>query len=307
MASVITVQAAEHPIKSVTVFKSSKAEVVRTFSLSFSKGQNKVLIRGLPSTIDTDSVRVSGLGEARLFDVVCTVGSSKAASYASDSSSEIIRTLIVRKLALESERATREQESQLLLKYAQTLSGEHVTPTQMGQFLESYVERERNSLNARAELSEKIVELNRQIEAEQHKTSSKQGTANGQVDIVIAADEDTNAELKLTYIVSGAQWKPIYELHATTENGKPSSCVTLHYRARVKQSTGEDWTNAALTLSTIASDTIVRRIPQLRTITMRPKAPFTLFGQAPAFGRPMNVNVAQSGPRFGASAAPFVH
>lgn len=34
IAMTILIQAAEHPIKSVTVFKSSKAEVVRTFNLS---------------------------------------------------------------------------------------------------------------------------------------------------------------------------------------------------------------------------------------------------------------------------------
>jgi hypothetical protein len=34
MASTHTIQAAEHPIKSVTVFKSSKAEIVRMLSLN---------------------------------------------------------------------------------------------------------------------------------------------------------------------------------------------------------------------------------------------------------------------------------
>jgi hypothetical protein len=110
------------------------------------KGQNKVGIRGLPSTIDTHSVRVSGLGEARLFDVVCTVGTNKAASYEPSSSSEVIHTLRAKQTALESEKAVREMESQLLLKYAQTLSGEHVTPTQMGQFLESYVTQGRKTV-----------------------------------------------------------------------------------------------------------------------------------------------------------------
>ena len=34
MPASYTLQASEHPIKSVTVFKSSKAEVVRTFTLN---------------------------------------------------------------------------------------------------------------------------------------------------------------------------------------------------------------------------------------------------------------------------------
>ena len=91
-------------------------------------------------------MRVSGLGDARLFDVVCTLGTSKAASYEPSSSSEVIRILRTKQTALESEKAVREMESQLLLKYAQTLSGEHVTPTQMGQFLESYVAQGRKTV-----------------------------------------------------------------------------------------------------------------------------------------------------------------
>ena len=91
---------------------------------------------------------MSGLGDARLFDVVCTIGTNKASSYEPSSSSEVIRTLVAKKTALESEKTVRETESELLLKYAQTLSGEHVTPTQMGQFLGSYVDQGRKIVQA---------------------------------------------------------------------------------------------------------------------------------------------------------------
>jgi hypothetical protein len=78
--------------------------------------------------------------------IVCTIGTNKASSYESSSSSEVIHTLLVKNSALESEKTVRETESQLLkLKY---LSGEHVTPTQMGQFLGSYVDRGRNIVQA---------------------------------------------------------------------------------------------------------------------------------------------------------------
>jgi len=168
MTSNITLRAADHLIKSVTVFKSSKAEIVRTFrvdlevrmygivtrALSYTyffklqQGQNKVHIQGLPSTLDTHSVRVSGLGDARLFDTVSTVKSEDAETYAPDSSSDVIRALKVKILALEAEKSVREQESQLLVKYAQTLTGEHFTPVEMGQFLDKYLERERNNHEA---------------------------------------------------------------------------------------------------------------------------------------------------------------
>lgn len=77
-----------------------------------------------------------------------TVKSDNAQTYASDSSSEVIRNLKVKILALEAEKSVRGQESQFLVKYAQTLTGEHVTPVELGQFLDKYLERERKNLEA---------------------------------------------------------------------------------------------------------------------------------------------------------------
>lgn len=110
-------------------------------------------------------------------------------------------------------------------------------------------------------------------------------------------------------VVSNARWNPTYELHASTENGKPSSSVKLHYRARVTQETGEDWKNTSLTLNTVMSDTMVKFIPQLKQRKIRPKAR-GLFG-APSnnlFGQPVNAAQqrapAPSSGLFGASATP---
>ncbi|KAG6867698.1 hypothetical protein C0993_012166 [Termitomyces sp. T159_Od127] len=279
----LRLSAADDTIKSVTIFKSSKAEVVRQFSVNLKAGQTKVEIRGLSGSIDTHSVRVSGLGEARLYDVVCTVGVSKDTSYASDSPSEIIRLLQVKKHALESEKRVREHEADLLVNYAKTLSGEHVPPTQMTAFLESFVEQGRKNLNDMNELDEKIIALGRQIERETEKSVLKKGDTRGEVTIILGTDNAITVDLKLTYIVGNVFWTPTYELHAKTENGKPSSAVALHYRARVVQSTGEDWTNASLTLSTMSSDTVAKNIPQLIPVKLRPRAIFgpgrSLFGE----------------------------
>ena len=48
-------------------------------------------------------------------------------------------------------------------------------------------------------VKEKILQLERQIAAETEKTASKRGTARGQVEVVIVADNATSVDLKLTY------------------------------------------------------------------------------------------------------------
>lgn len=53
--------------------------------------------------------------------------------------------------------------------------------------------------------------------------------------------------LSLTYMVSGPQWFPRYEARADADSGK----VQLTAYALVRQRTGEDWTDATLTFSTV--------------------------------------------------------
>jgi uncharacterized protein YoxC len=153
----------------------------------------------LSSNIDTESIRVSGLGQARLFDVVCTIEKTQDADLSSDSSSEIIRRLNVKKLHLESQKRVMEHEADLLVTYAKTLNGEHVTPTAMREFLKIFVDKGRENLEAVAEIDQNILEVNRMIEKESAKATLKIGEASGQVTIVVVASEDSKVAMKLTY------------------------------------------------------------------------------------------------------------
>jgi hypothetical protein len=129
-------------------------------------------------------------------------------------------------------------------------------------------------------------------------------------------------------VVQNATWSAAYELHATTDAGVPSPTVSLHYRARITQSTGEDWTDVALTLSTADMNPSTQKIPVLFPTKIRPpkslfnfkaqplppppqpRAALTLFGQPapqPAggglFGQPAAGAFGQQQAPFGAPQA----
>jgi hypothetical protein len=142
---------------------------------------------------------VSGLGQARLFDVVCTIEKKHDADLFPDSLSEVIRLLNVQKLGFESQKRVLKHQANLLVMYAKTLTGEHVQPKAMSDFLETFVEKGTDNLKAIAEVDKQIVDLNRMIEKESAKAALKFAGANGQVTIVVVAAEDGKAELKMTY------------------------------------------------------------------------------------------------------------
>jgi hypothetical protein len=74
-------------------------------------------------------------------------------------------------------------------------------------------------------------------------------------------------------VVQGASWRAVYDLYATTEDGQPSQSVNLHFRARVSQSTGEDWTGTILTLSTAAFGALGHGLPRFQPLTIVPILP----------------------------------
>ncbi|KAI0287205.1 hypothetical protein BC826DRAFT_917531 [Russula brevipes] len=273
MASIVKLDANEHSIKSVTVFKSKKAEVVRTFKVSLEGGQSKIRIRHLPDSIDTESARVSGLGDAQLFDVVCSIGSG-IKEIDTASTTELVRKLHAQKDVLVRDLETIDDVSETIATYSKSLSGDSVPPRQAERFFESILSRSRERASARADLEEEILQLSRQIDLLSSAEEKKQGRANGEVAVVIMAKRATEIELRLTYLVRNATWTAAYELHATTEAGVPASSVSLHYRARVTQSTGEDWTNVELTLSTADMDLSNQAIPVLRPTKIRPPSIF---------------------------------
>ncbi|EIN04009.1 hypothetical protein PUNSTDRAFT_108850 [Punctularia strigosozonata HHB-11173 SS5] len=271
MVQGLVLNAADHPIKSVTIFKTSKAEVVRTFKLDLKVGQNRVEVTGLPSCMDTDSVRVTGLGDARLFDVICTITPSATRVSLPHSPAEQIRRLEAKRKTLESMKHVREHEEDILTDYGKSLRGEHVSPADASSFLDGFIERAQKNLEALAELDEAIVQVNREIHTEKERAAKKKGDSRGEVTVVIVADQDGPVELKLTYIVANASWESTYDLYATTDSsGQPAKSVSLNYRARVTQTTGEDWVDTSLVLSTASSDMSATGIPLLRGLRIDP-------------------------------------
>ena len=65
-------------------------------------------------------------------------------------------------------------------------------------------------------------------------------------EVLIACPEKREVNVELTYLVGGAGWAPAYEARADEQHGE----VELSTFATVTQSTGEDWNDATITLST---------------------------------------------------------
>jgi len=65
-------------------------------------------------------------------------------------------------------------------------------------------------------------------------------------DVLVSLEGDGASRLDVEYLVSGAGWRPLYELRCASDLAQ----VDLTYRAEVHQASGEDWEAVSLALST---------------------------------------------------------
>jgi uncharacterized protein (TIGR02231 family) len=82
-------------------------------------------------------------------------------------------------------------------------------------------------------------------------------------------------------VVSNASWTPLYDLRAAISSEKAE--VSLHYRATVTQSTGEDWKDVALTLST-ASPQLGSTVPKLYPLWLEERREYIDYARKKSAG-----------------------
>ncbi|MDL5050215.1 DUF4139 domain-containing protein [Oscillatoria amoena NRMC-F 0135] len=91
-------------------------------------------------------------------------------------------------------------------------------------------------------INERIGKLNRQVQ-EQNELYSRNTS---EIVISISAEAGGSVDFEVKYVVANAGWYPVYDLRAVSTK----SPVQLNYKANVFQSTGEDWKDVRLKLST---------------------------------------------------------
>jgi uncharacterized protein (TIGR02231 family) len=72
-----------------------------------------------------------------------------------------------------------------------------------------------------------------------------------EVRIDLVASLATRTTLRVTYLVHNARWTPLYDARLDTGAQDRKPALELVRRAEITQSTGEDWSNVALAVSTV--------------------------------------------------------
>lgn len=250
-------------ITDVTVFMSG-AQVSETGSVSLREGENQLRIAGLPAQLDANSIQIEGneaytiLGVRHQINYLSNAQQSPRQRALQDSLDEALfkqKEMTALKEVLVGEKQ--------MLEYNRNIKGENTTliADDLKEMADFFRARLTENAYKYLEIGEKERLNNIEISRLQNALNSMNTKANtnpSEIIIGLSAGRSANTTIRVSYFVSNAGWVPVYDLRAEDVN----SPIAFSYRAKVYQSTGTDWKNVNLTIST-GNPTVGGQIPVL--------------------------------------------
>lgn len=264
-------------VDAVTVYPDG-ASVTRVISLDLPAGDSALVAKDFPLGLDVASLRVEGEAGTKL--VIGSVD-AKPPRAAPPANLPEIDTKIE---ALRDERANLDgviAAASARRKFAERFA--EVSPVGLGEKGEARPIAEWRS--AFTTVAEEVAQADSAIrDAERRQRTLDREIARLEADraskppsrlevrIDLAAEAATKATLRVTYAVRHARWMPIYDARLDTSARDRKPALELVRRAEIVQTTGEDWSNVTLAVSTVRTAR-GGSAPELRTLVAQYPAP----------------------------------
>ena len=240
----------------VTVYPDG-ASVTRVITLDVPAGDNTLVAKDFPLTLDPSSLRVEGEAAAKLTIGAIDTRPPRAAPPAN------LPELDKRIEALKDERANLQgaiNAAAARRKFAERFA--ESSPAGIGDKGEArpiadwrlafaaVAEEVATADAAIRDAERKQRDIDREV-ARLESDRAARPPAKLEVRIDLASSAATRATLRVTYAVRNARWTPLYDARLDTGSKDRKPALELVRRAEITQKTGEDWTNVALAVSTV--------------------------------------------------------
>jgi uncharacterized protein (TIGR02231 family) len=244
-------------ITAVTVYV-DRAVVTRTATVELTGGTIELTFANLPEALNERSLQVSGRGTAQALILDVSAKQTYVDFTPNARVKELedqLKNLGKQVRGLDDRGGVLQAQTVMLDRMEAALfapPAKDVPRPDLTQFTNSltYLTEQKSKITAeRATLDEQREEVQNKINTVQAQLNELRG-AGGRgyksVTVRVAAEKAGNLDVALSYTVPGASWSPSYDARVlSTERA-----VALGYFGIVRQNTGEEWKDVALTLST---------------------------------------------------------
>src|SRR5437660_694035 len=212
-------------------------------------GMTRLEISGLPANFDPQTVRVDSDAGVRIGEVSTKDQSRTAASNARESAiEEKIQALKDRQAVLEVDARSAQMTAEFISRLG--APGEKPAPLPSARSLAETIEAvRRGGADAFGRIQKVQVqkrEIDKQIRALERDLARLKSGANDVRTIAVGVSAERPGEVRVSYQVNGAGWRPAYRAGLDSAGSK----VLLERQGAISQTAGEDWTNVRLKLST---------------------------------------------------------
>lgn len=249
---------AESSLKAATVY-TGRATLTRHAVVEVPAGSHTLIFSGLSADLLPDSLRAEGSSVSKVtFGALShklVTGSELAAPREKELNDQLL-TLDDQRKVLEAEKQALTDKKTFLaalgqqgaLRTQENIAEINLKPEQWTAAATAIYTQTAETLKALLAHDVELRGLNLQIQKLQQELAQlRTGQRNSyQVTLPLEVAAATTLSVDISYQIPGATWTPLYDARLDTKSGK----LDLIQYGSVKQNSGEDWTNIALTLST---------------------------------------------------------
>lgn len=242
-------------IDTVTVYPDG-ATVTRVIAVDLPSGDSTLIAKDFPLGLDTSSIRVEGEGGAKLTIGTIDARTPRAAPVNLPELDKRIEALNDQRADLQGAIDSANARRKFAEHFAEASpagigdKGEARPIAEWRTAFATVGEEIASADTAVRDATRKMREIDRQIgQLEIERKAKPPSKLEVRMDIAVPAA--TKATLRVTYNVRNARWLPLYDARLDTGAKDRKPQLELVRRAEVTQSTGEDWSNVTLGVSTV--------------------------------------------------------
>jgi uncharacterized protein (TIGR02231 family) len=256
LVSILPARAEDKPktvkskIRSATVFLKG-ADITSNAEVQLSAGANTLVFNNIASSINPQSIQVKGEGDFSILSVTHQINylenqeKSKEVKLLQDSIEILNNDLEFQNSSLS---VFIEEESMLLANKVIDGGQTGVKTTELREATAFFRERLTDIKSNQLKIKSKIKKIHIRLSILSNQLLSINSVASqptSDIIVIVNADASVYAKFTISYFSTNAGWVPSYDLRAIDVNNP----VDLVYKASVYQSTGFDWDNIKLVLS----------------------------------------------------------
>jgi hypothetical protein len=238
-------------IEKATVFLNG-AQINRTGKVSVNPGNSEIVFSGISPYINSQSIQVKGEGNFTVLSVVHKLNylqeqAKQADMQKVDDQKEIVQD----KINFENNMMSIYLNEETLLSKNQGIVSQNtgLKMTDLKDAADFHRLRLMDLKQKETEITKTLKKLNSEmakLNKQRDELNKQATTATSEVVVKVQSNETINADFSLSYFVDKAGWYPTYDIRVIDIKHP----ITMAYKANVYQSSGEDWKDVKLTLST---------------------------------------------------------